>query len=120
MGSVTVRYLQYLLENDFFEYNTGCEHEQEEEEAKLEDELSEIRQTKNDRSDWIASVTCINPGLNGALGTHFFGIDFESNKFEKSQTQGRVFPEFFKSYVILQNMFSQNGTMNRQSDLIKQ
>jgi len=51
----------------FFEYGLECPH-------------GEARQ---DRSDWIASIYCINPGLNGSLGTYFFGLDENSHRFER-------------------------------------
>lgn len=50
-GSQTVRYLQYLLRTDYF--NDGIT-------------------PKVDKSDWIASLTSLNPILNGNISTYMF------------------------------------------------
>eukprot|EP00350_Pseudokeronopsis_sp_OXSARD2_P014000 CAMPEP_0170543442 /NCGR_PEP_ID=MMETSP0211-20121228/2554_1 /TAXON_ID=311385 /ORGANISM="Pseudokeronopsis sp., Strain OXSARD2" /LENGTH=234 /DNA_ID=CAMNT_0010846815 /DNA_START=501 /DNA_END=1205 /DNA_ORIENTATION=- len=109
MGAPTVRYLQHLLEINYFEYGCHCEHE----------ETPFHSQTQVDRSDWIASITCLNPGLNGSVGTYFFGIDEFTHKFEKDMLKGRIFPEGFKHYSMMQNMMTTNGSMNRQCEQIK-
>jgi triacylglycerol esterase/lipase EstA (alpha/beta hydrolase family) len=65
LGAVTVRYLQHLLEIDYFDYGVHCEHE--------DNNFNSER--FGDRNEWVASVTCVNPVLNGSVGTYFFGID---------------------------------------------
>ena len=52
-GAPTIRYLQHLLETGYFKDDFYGQ----------------------DRSDWIASVSCVNGCLNGGLGTHFFRFD---------------------------------------------
>lgn len=113
LGSLTVRYLQYLLEIDYFQYgNCSCEH------GDVNESLNN-KTVKINRSDWIASITCLNPVLNGGPGTYFFGIDQEKQAFNKQNgVLTNYLPETFRYYSAFQNLTSQNSTMNREGDII--
>jgi len=63
-GAVTIRYLQYLLFHGYFR-----------------DEFQ-----GKDRSDWIASVTCVNGILNGGLGGHYFAPSQEEQRYTRDGT----------------------------------
>jgi hypothetical protein len=52
--------LQYLLKIDYF--NDG-------------------KSPKIDKSDWIASITGINPILNGGIATYMFDFNLDQEKF---------------------------------------
>ena len=80
-GTITVRYLQYLLSIDYFgrQYN---------ESSHQYSNMSSIpRQPKSkckDNSDLIASITCINGALNGSIGPYTADMCSESLKFHES------------------------------------
>lgn len=58
-----------------------------------------------DKSDWIASITSINPILNGDLPTYFLGFCYDKNKFISAKEGGtlkdKLFIEGCKVFVIL-------------------
>ena len=65
-GAQTVRYLQYLFKHNYFD---GPEDD-----------------------SWIASLTCMNPALNGAPAPYFTDIDPKSLKYGSEETGGFVHP----------------------------
>lgn len=66
-GAPTVRYLQYLLSIDYF--NDGS-------------------RVKEDRSDWIASLTCLSGCNNGAPTSAGLNIDAKTSKFKSIKSHG--------------------------------
>lgn len=82
-GGMTIRYMQYLLKNDYFNYGAS---------------------PKVDNSDWIASFSGINPILNGGIATYLFEYCLEKKKFlsPKEGTLGSyIFVEGCKVFAIL-------------------
>lgn len=63
---------------------------------------------KNDKSDWFASITSINPVLNGGIATYMFNYSYEKQKFLTKEEGGRIddvaFVEGCKVVSIIQNL----------------
>lgn len=92
LGAQTIRYLQHLLRIGFFD----DEHKGE------------------DRSDWIASISCVSAPMNGTHVTHNFGFDEASSKFKK----GSWMIKLFKYKVITANLLSKGCTQNQLNEKV--
>lgn len=92
-GSQTVRYLQFLMRIDYFgAENPECARCQEEGPAC-------------DKSDWIASLTCINSMFNGNVAPYSYGMCNEIHNFKKgSGAFHRLVPEIAKYLSIAMNV----------------
>ena len=86
-GGQTIRYLQHLLKIDYFNQSGFKAH-------------------PIDNSDWIASVTCLNPSLNGGIASYFVNFDYYKNKILHPETEnGSFFGSWFvngcKAYSVI-------------------
>ena len=59
-----------------------------------------------DQSDWIASITCLNPVLNGSLGSYGFAYNEEAKGFSRDNRESVIAVEAFKWTIILLNLVS--------------
>ena len=93
-GAQTVRYLQYLLQIDYFKgTNEEC------------DKCMKVHlEGKTDKSDWIASLTSLNGLLNGNLGSYAFGFCEKIHSYSKERTFSRIVPELAKYLMLIQNL----------------
>lgn len=78
---------------------------------------------KVDKSDFIASLTCINPILNGDLAPYLLGVNIDKDKYIPAQEGGTFKDRWFvgvcKTFTVIQNLLSQNQTMNVKREVIK-
>ncbi len=86
-GAQTIRYLQYLMKIDYFAEGV----------------------TKEDQSDLFASITCLNPILNGSIAPYFCSFDPWEDRFKCPDTDnGRLVDSWFvkgcKAFSIASNL----------------
>ena len=98
--------MQHLLKVDYFNEGTG---------GRGTDLI--------DKSDWIASLTCLNPILNGGIASYFFSFDFEKNKFLNPDTEGGTFRDTWfvkgcKAFSIAYNMLSPWVDHNENREIV--
>ena len=71
---------------------------------------------KIDKSDWFASITNINPVLNGGIATYMFNYCYDKQKFISKAENGGfkdfAFVEGCKVVSIIQNLKNSNHTLN--------
>lgn len=72
-----------------------------------------------DRSDWIASVSCLNPMLNGNVATYGFGMNQHTNHFSKETVFGMIIPELAKYLMLIQNLVVRRQTLNTPHEVIE-
>jgi len=76
--------------------------------------------TKQDKSDWFASVTSILGCLNGNVTSGTFGCSLEKhrslrwNEEGKRDIMGHFMPNFNKVAAVLLNSIAKDGTNDRQ------
>ena len=102
-GSQTIRYLQYLLSIDYF--------------AAAGDK-------KVDKREWVASITCLNPILNGCIPTYMFDWNVDKDKFVSAREGGTLrdvwFTEGCKIFSIVVNLLAPGMTQNARREVIKE
>jgi hypothetical protein len=66
-----------------------------------------------DKSDWIASLTGVNPMNNGNLCPYAYGMCQNKHAFKKgSGAFHRIVPELAKYLMMMQNLLVRNKTLN--------
>eukprot|EP00347_Sterkiella_histriomuscorum_P013798 403363324 len=109
-GAQTIRYMQYLMANNYFK-NPGY--------VKCCKDPSNFcfNPPTFDTSNFIASITCLNPVLNGSLGGYASGYQEENRLFKKGKDD--LVPQAMKFAILIQNIFSKNQTLNQPQEVIK-
>lgn len=78
---------------------------------------------KTDKSDWIASLTCLNPVLNGGIATYMTGYSYDQDRFVSPKNGGSFrdawFVEGCKVFAVLQNLSVPGQTLNKPPENIK-
>ena len=102
-GGQTVRYLQHLLSVDYFR-QPGAE--------------------PIDKSDWIASVTCLAPCFNGTVAQYSMPIDHctlgcpNTHDDYAGKFVSCIIQDTYKVVAIVQNLVSPDGTKNKSPENI--
>ena len=121
-GTITCRYLQYLLSIDYFggQYKEGS--------FQYSNMASIPRPPTSqcqDNSDFIASITCINGALNGSIGPYTTDLCEKTLKYhERGSVHSNWLQDGYiklqKIIVILQNLGSPYLTKDRiQENIVK-
>ncbi|CDW85644.1 UNKNOWN [Stylonychia lemnae] len=101
MGAITIRYLQYLLKTGYFDQIEG----------------TPIR----DRSDIVASLTCLSGANNGTLVVNNCGLQYDRELSNWVMNKNAVMMRAFKMHVFCQNFFnSQNFQQEKIKKVLKQ
>ena len=66
-----------------------------------------------DRSNWIASISCVSAPLNGTHLPHLFGYDEPRNRIKECWAT-----KLLKYKVITANLLSKSGSQNQQNEVI--
>lgn len=94
MGAPTVRHLQYLLSIDYFNADPSG--------------------ARVDKSDWVASMTCISPAFNGTTKVYSSGMNakyqLESNVEDPRTYWASAMRHGYKVFAFAQQMTEPSGT----------